>query len=161
MLIVEDGSVVTDANTYLDEADANLILADFGLPALVSAEANLRAAARYLDSFRDRYQGTKVSPTQSLQFPRVNVLIDCNLQASDVIPNDLKIAQALAASKESLGNPLFKDTDGKTITSKSIAGQISVNYSDNGLSGTIYTEINAYLTVLFTAIHPSMKLIRA
>ena len=47
MLIVEDGSIVANANTYLSESDANDILADFGYTlAPATAEANPRTAAQ-------------------------------------------------------------------------------------------------------------------
>lgn len=131
-LIVEDGSIVADANTYLTEAEANTLLEGYGFvltPA--TAEANLRTAAQYLESFRRLYQGAKVSSAQTLQFPRQGLLIDCFLIASDTIPEQLKIAQALAAYEESVGKNLQATSNGQTIIEKSVAGAVTVKYADH------------------------------
>ena len=148
-LIVEDGSVVSGANTYLTEAEAATLLDDyFGITATIT-ESQLKMSAQWLESFRNNYQGNKVSSSQSLQFPRISVYVDCVLLPSDEIPQELKLSQALAAYEISNGSTLQQNSTGQTVTSKSIAGQISVQYSDNGLGGqTIFNQINSYLDLL-------------
>lgn len=165
-LIVEDGSIVAGANTYLTIAEADTILDDkFGIvPTTALTEKDLKLAAQYLESFRTQYLGQQVSPsTQTLEWPRVDVLINCVLQASDEIPEELKVAQALAAYEESLGNTLQPTTSGQSITQKSIAGQISVSYSDNGLdSGVkIFRQVDQYLTILFKKQNSQSVVFRA
>lgn len=153
-LIIEDGSIVANANTYLDVAGATTLLDDLlGIvPDPVLTEKDLKGAAQWLETFRDQYQGEKVSPaSQSLQFPRINVYIDCVLLPSDEIPSVLKTAQALAAYETSQGNSLQVNSTGQTLLSKSIAGAISVSYSDNGRDSKqiIFNQINSYLELLF------------
>ena len=162
-LIIETGAIVADANTYLDETQAALILLEtFGITALIT-EPNLLAATRYLESFGAQYQGEKVSPaTQSLQFPRINVFIDnCRLLPSDAIPLDLKRAQALAAFEELQGNTLQPTTTGQVTTSKSIAGQISTTKNDTGLSGLQFTQVRQYLKPLFKKLNAQSLVTRA
>jgi len=151
-LIIEDGTIVANANTYLTEAEANTILENFGYvltPA--TAEADLRTAAQYLESFRNNYQGSKVSSTQSLQWPRTDVYIDCFAFASDEIPEELKFAQALAAYETAQGETLQVNSNGQTITQKTIVGAVSVSYADNGQDSAqkTFNQIDSYLESLF------------
>lgn len=151
-LIVEDGTIVAGANTYLTEAEANTILEGFGyvlIPA--TAEANLRTAAQYLESFRKRYQGTKVDCDQALQFPRKNVFIDCCQLASTVIPGVLKNAQALAAYEESIGNSLLNTSTQETVIEKSVAGVVTKKFADNGQDSSQkqFPKIDSQLEPLF------------
>jgi len=165
-LIVEDGSVVAGANTYLDVADANTILAIFGyaLPAVTAdAEAALTTAAQYLESFRRQFQGSKVSSTQALQFPRSGVYIDCILFASDAIPVELKYAQALAAYETSQGKKLQANSNGQTIIEKSVAGAVTVKYADNGQDSAQiqFSQIDSYIDVLIQQNGSGFQVFRA
>ena len=150
-LIIEDGTIVAGANTYIDVATANIILAYFNMPSLSISndEASLTAAAQYLESFRDRYKGSKVSSAQSLQFPRINLTIDGFDFPSDEIPEQLKKAQAIAASLVSSGKSLYSNSSGQEILSKSV-DVISVTYAKNGLSNSqpIFGLIDAQLQPL-------------
>jgi hypothetical protein len=161
-LIIEDGSIVADANTYIDEAEAAAILdAKFGITATIT-EQELKAAAQYLEGFCDQFQGHKVDPaSQSLCWPRQGVYIDCILQPSDSIPSQLKTAQALAAYEENQGNSLQPNVSNQATTSKSIAGQISVTKSDNGMNdGYSFTKVNQYLLPLLADLNAKMKVFR-
>ena len=150
-LIVEDGSIVANANTYLGEADANNILSAFGLPDLVpaAAEAQLRTAAQYLERYRQKYKGCKVSSTQSLQWPRTGVYIDDFLFAYDAIPVELKNAQALIANKIASGSQLFLDSNGKETLQKTV-DVISVTYAQSGVADAqpTFGQIDAQLSIL-------------
>lgn len=151
-LVVEDGTVVAGANTYLTEADANTILEDYGYvltPA--TADVNLVTSSRYLNRFRGRYKGSLVDASQPLQWPRQGVYIDCNLLASDEIPDEIKIAQALGAYYESINQPLQVVSNGATLTQRSISGVGSFSYADNGQNSKQmqFPDIDDQLNVLF------------
>jgi hypothetical protein len=60
-------------------------------------EILLTKAIDYLEQVRDRYRGTKVSGTQALQWPRIDVQVDSFDIAIDVIPQLLKDAQCQLA----------------------------------------------------------------
>lgn len=150
-LIVEDGSIVPNANTYLSEAGANAILENFGYTLdSGTAETNLRTAAQYLESFRNQYQGEKVSCDQSLQWPRGGAYVDCCTIPSNEIPEVLKFAQALAAYETEQGNALQATTNGQTVIEKTIVGAVSVKYGDNGQdSGQLtFKQIDSYIQPL-------------
>jgi len=74
-LIVEDGSGVVGANSYVALADIKAFAANRNIN--ISAFSSLQligfafTAIDYIESFRDRFQGSKTSATQNLQWPRL------------------------------------------------------------------------------------------
>jgi hypothetical protein len=153
-LIIETGSIVTDANSYITAAEAETLLNNvgesFGDIPTATIETYLLQGVRYLESFRSRFQGLKTDSTQSLQWPRTPVKIDGYSISSDVIPTELKMAQALAALEINNGETLQDNNNGQTITSESIGGAISVTYANDGISGNTnyFPLINTYLSPL-------------
>ena len=148
-LIVEDGTLVAGANTYLTAAEANTILANFGKAALVvgTAEASLKQAAQYLQGFS--FKGYSETQEQSLIFPRQGIVIDGFEFPFDEIPNQLKNAQALAASLVDTGTSLYSDSSGQEIIQKTV-DVISVTYQPSGIASSqpIFGMIQAQLKPL-------------
>lgn len=96
-LIVEDGSIVTDANSYIDTAYLDSYASDRNLtiPTVeVDKETAILLAMDYIESFRMRFTGSKATELQSLQWPRKYAWVDCYEFADDEIPNELKKAVA-------------------------------------------------------------------
>ena len=153
-LIVEDGSTVTGANTYISDGDFTDYCTARGLSFPATAELReplIINGLDYVDSFRKRYQGSKVSSEQELQFPRSGVQIDGFTLASDSIPTILKSAQAQAAF------------DGQAQDLQSVQGQnikkekvdvIEIEYQDGDGSRqkTSFTKVNSFLLPLFKAV---------
>jgi len=150
-LIKEDGLIVPDANTYINEAEAEALLNSIGETFGDITETEIRdallKATRYLESYRLKYKGERVIVPQSLSFPRQNVIIEGYLYPYDEIPKEIKLAQAVAAMLYSQDTDVQPDNDGKTILSESIAGAISVTYADNGATGNTnyFPKIDTYL----------------
>ena len=95
-LIVEDGTKVSNANTYVDLAYLETYASNRGLtlPTLqADKEIFLLRAMDYLESRRNDFQGVKTHDDQFLQWPRTNVSIDCKAVGIDLIPEELKKAQ--------------------------------------------------------------------
>lgn len=99
-IIVEDGSIVLGANSYnsLAEVRAYAALRGFTLPVADSAlEPFVIRATDYLETFK--YKGFRVSPIQSLSFPRTGVPIPetnpCSGETypSNIVPTPIKNAQ--------------------------------------------------------------------
>lgn len=154
-IVVEDGSIVTGANSYITNEEAEQLLNSIGetYGDITPSEIKMAIlkATRYTEYYRDQYQGCKVSSAQELQFPRNNVYVDGFLISNDVIPKELKMAVATAALTLLNGDDLQIDNDGKLITQESIGGAISVTYSEYSGTGNElhYPLIETYLTPLF------------
>lgn len=120
-LIVEDGSIVSGANTVINDAFYVAYAADRGLTIGADAtarEKELILAMDYLFSIEDRMKGTRVSVDQTLPEPRDNVYIFGNLFASDDIPIQYKNAQAEAAAYSNSQPLLINETSKNVKKSK-------------------------------------------
>ena len=92
-LIVEDGTLVSGANSYVSLADAQKYLDDRGDTTVIT-EGLLLRAADYINSFRLRFRGFKQTPlTSSMQWPRAYAVIDDYLIPPSVIPDVIPSAQ--------------------------------------------------------------------
>jgi len=101
-LIVEDGSVVANANSFVtdEEYKAYAKLKGYSIPATQpDREANLANAYDFLNfTYEQRLQGSRVTPqTQTGIMPRNYIYAYDALVANDSIPQDFKNAQMLAA----------------------------------------------------------------
>jgi hypothetical protein len=131
-LIVEDGTGVAGANTYISASDAvaRAAVLGFDFPAEVDAETPLIRATIYLQTLRLQYQGTKYITGQPLQWPRDPVYIDNEYNDPSVIPQLLIDAQVYIASVDYAGGNLFATAAG-SATSRSV-GDVSVTNSNSG-----------------------------
>ena len=154
-LIVEDGSVVANANSYISLEDARAFLESIGYALNVDddiARQQLVRGFNYVNSFEDRYQGFRVSAVQTGSFPRIGVCLNGFPIASDSIPTDLINAQSLAAYEENQeSGSLFPSGSQQTITSEEVVGAIKVSYADNGISSNSksFSYINSLLNGLY------------
>ena len=94
-LIIEDGSIVADANSYVTVLELDTYCSNRGITLSATTEAEKEAlsfkAMDYIEC--NVYQGYKTNTEQSLQFPRYPVYIDNQLIDSNAIPATLKKAQ--------------------------------------------------------------------
>lgn len=107
-IIVEDGSNVAGANSYVTDAEYVTYAAARGLTIgsdATAREIQLIQSMDYIFSKEDKLKGERTSPTQENVYPRQNVYIRDIRIASNVIPAELKNAQmegAAAAHSQSL-----------------------------------------------------------
>ena len=133
-LIVEDGSGVANANSYITLAEARSYAIQRGvtLSATDSAlEVDLIKSMDYLESQRSNYKGVKTSPTYALQWPRYGVSIDGTEIASNVIPVELKNAQAQLAMAIATGVDLLPTATGAAFVVSEKVGPIETKYAEN------------------------------
>lgn len=153
-IIVEDGSNVPNANSYVSLVDARGILNPLGQDLNANdttAEQEILNAMNFIESFRERYQGFKTVIDQSLQWPRSGVVIDGNQINSDVIPQDLINGQVFAAYEFSQGNVLQPTINGRSRASAEVVNAVKVSYFDTGsIDGLLtYVRVNDSLNPLF------------
>lgn len=153
-IIVEDGSIVADANSYVTVADARAYAAARGITLSATdsvVESLLINAVDYTESKRAQYQGSKVSQDQELQFPRYNVSIDGFEIPPTTIPKTLKNAQMQLVIESSEGIDLMPTQSGQFVTEETV-GPITTKYSDKaGLDGLEpqMTAVDALLEPLY------------
>lgn len=131
--VVEDGTGLANANSYVSVADADAYFADRGITAwtgssTVKEQALIRATDFIETVYGRRFRGSVVTDTQALSFPRY-------ITGEDEIPSDLKKATceyALRALSASLLPDPSSDATGLPLMGKTtIVGPIetTVRYS--------------------------------
>ena len=154
-IIVEDGSNVANANSYVSVSDLESFAAlrGYTLPATTAEkEVLLIKGSDYTESFRAKYQGQKTYSDQSLQWPREPVIIDGYQIGSTSIPSDLKNAQMQAAIEVSLSGGDIQPNTGKNIKKEKV-DVIEVEYQDGGgaLYAPTYPKVDTYIDPLIKA----------
>jgi len=128
-LIVEDGSLVADANSYVSAADF-VSWADargVSYPSYPEIEQKILRAMDYIESLA--FLGEKHEETQALQWPRDYVYIDGYSVESDEIPKELKNAVYEAIKLEIDGDSKLTASERETVSET--IGDISVTYKSN------------------------------
>ena len=87
--------------------------------------------------------GSRVSPTQSLCFPRKDVRLYGFEVASDSIPVQVKLAQVQAAAEYGAGVDVRATDDGRETSLERVDGAVTVQYFQNGSNGTAVTITKA------------------
>lgn len=166
-LIVEDGSKVPGAESYISVSDATAYHSNRGnvaWAALTTAqmEVALRKATDYLlQAYRGNWKGYRILSTQALDWPRSNVLIEDgpynNLVAVNVVPQEVKNACAELALKTVTGD-LAPDLE-QNVTREAV-GPLSVDYDRYSPQYTRYRAIDMMLRLYLSETGASTKLER-
>lgn len=111
-------TIIVGENSYVTEAELTTYSADRGITLTGSPDVLLIKAMDYLD-------------TQNLIVP-------------DPVPEQIKTAQLVAAMLIDSGEDLLAP-QGQRVLSESVAGAVSVSYSDSGRQSTYYPQLAALL----------------
>lgn len=127
-IIVEDGTGLTTAETYVSVEDADAYHTAMGNTGWTGTEAAkevaLRRAAQYIDT-RYTYRGTRVNLNQALEWPRAFYEMDGRTESWPV-PN-LKAACCEAALR-ALSDTLTADVSTDQVIEETV-GPITVRYA--------------------------------
>jgi hypothetical protein len=149
-LIVEDGTIVPGAESYISVADASTYHTARGNTAWAALatdalrEAALRRATDYMrQAYRSRWQGYKVNEDQALDWPRYDVEVEGYAVDSDIVPTEIKNACAELALRASAADLNPDLTQG--VLSEQV-GSIQVTYDKASPQFTRYRAIDAILS---------------
>lgn len=150
-LIIEDGTGVVGANSYIDATEARAYATARGLSLPVAdaeVEQLLIKAMDFIEAFRGEFQGLKTSADQSLQWPRTGAALDGYDLAVDSIPTVLKSAQAQLAADANLQD-LMPVGAGKEVVMEKV-DVVQVQYAETGDTNPqpIFTKAEALLKPL-------------
>jgi hypothetical protein len=146
VIIVEDGSIVAGANSYVSESELTTYATDRGITLTGSADVLIIKSMDYIES--QDFIGTKSTQDQPLQWPRNSAYIDGYLFPSDEIPEELKDAQMATAISIDMGvDPL---STVERAVKKEKVDVIEIEYMDNAASYSIARTITASLRKLIT-----------
>lgn len=143
-IVVEDGTQVSGANSYITEAELATYASDRGVTVAGTAAILLIEAMDYIESLS--YKGYKLTETQALVWPRGDVYVDGYYIDQDEIPQLLKDSQAEVALAIDAGNGPLDNLERK-VESESV-DSISITYANNSSSDVIVRKIDAKLRKL-------------
>lgn len=134
-LIIEDGSIVPNANSFvtIDEiityATNRGVELDAGSPLDESKIAVMAIKAMdYLNSLD--WKGARVESDQPLCWPRQRVYVDCERISDNVIPRDIKYAQCQLCIYISLGIDIMPVSGASAFVKREKVGPIETEYSE-------------------------------
>jgi hypothetical protein len=140
ILIVEDGTVVADANTFINLADARVKVEALGLTLSIDDDtANAQLTQGYYQlvrSYNNKLAGSLISAVQTGVMPRSGIYANGFLVDSDSIPNDFINAQLCysdAINKDADMNATQSDQE---LAAFNLHGVVSEIYKANSNART-------------------------
>ncbi len=138
-IIVEDGTGVTGANSYISEADLATYATDRGITITGTSAILLIQAMDWLEG--QSFIGFKFTDDQPLLWPRAGVWLDNFLLSTDEIPQELIDGLAETALSIDSGTGPLNNVARETKRTK--VGTLEVEYMDNADSAiTVLTAHN-------------------
>tara|TARA_R110000823_G_scaffold203197_2_gene334052 strand:+ start:774 stop:1250 length:477 start_codon:yes stop_codon:yes gene_type:complete len=155
-IVVENGSVVSGANSYVSLAEYRSWANDRGILTSDSDSVLERAIFRAMDYFESlQFIGNKANENQPLQWPRTEALIDGYYVDATEIPGQVKKALYEAAYVQQAGNSELNTQDRKA--SKEKIGDIEVTYADNSENRIISPALTFALSKI---VRPAVQVSR-
>lgn len=140
-LIVEDGTIVTDANTWVTDAEFQAYASMNGvtLPTLISErEVLLFAGVKGVTAKENKLKGCRVSSTQELPYPRVGSDVNGFAVPATSIHKNVKKSQ-MELALQALNSDIFVSGQTQNIASEKL-GELQVDYFSGGSSAIIRTD---------------------
>lgn len=165
-LVVEDGTIVPNANSYADLSTIRAYSLARGVDLSAVPDADLEVPAikamDYLEASDQtrRYQGDRVDIGQELSFPRSGVYVDGMALPADEVPRYAVHAQcALTMEIYAGADALPSRTGGQVVKEK--LGDLEVQYSEKGPDPftPAFGTVDALLSNLFK--RNGLELVRA
>ena len=149
-LIVEDGSIVAGAESYITVADATAYFDARGNAAWAALASDtvreqlLRKATDYMVArYGLRWKGERVSEDQALDWPRSCAYANGFLIDSDSVPLKVRHACAELAVRASEGD--LQPDAGPQVKSETV-GPISVTYADGARQADTFKAVDSMLS---------------
>lgn len=159
-IIVEDGTGLANANSYVSVADADAYHAARGNATWTEAStspdqgktAALARATAAIDAiYGMRFPGTKINGRdQALQWPREDAFDINGLEIdADAVPTEIKQATFEAALRELVTTgSMMPDLERGGAVKRLKAGSVEVEYGGSATPGTVFSLIDGILAVL-------------
>jgi hypothetical protein len=162
-ITVEDGSIVSGANSYVSLADARAYALARGAALPVGdpeAEAIVLKAMDFLESFDARFKGDRVERDQPLSWPRSGVVIEGWSWSSDEIPRQVLNAELALIVEINAGEDPFNPAPAATAQTRKKVGPIEVEYANPGQVSKVQKASPSMKLINLLLTHSGLALIR-
>ena len=163
-LIVEDGTGLSSAESYISVADATARRVAFGSAiwndlSEAEMEQALRRATAYMgQAYRGRWKGARLTRDQALDWPRYGVCVDGFDVPSTEVPLDIANACADLAFRAAAGD-LAPDLERAIIREK--VGPLETEYSAYSPQSPRYPAIDMELAPYLSGSSAMARVVRA
>ena len=138
-LIVETGSIVNGANTYVSRPDYITYALSFGITIVDddAADVQLIKAAQFIDQHEANLKGSRVQRDQPMAYPRTGVVIDGWDWSYTEIPRNVILCQLQTALDINAGFDPWNPSTNPNIAVKRerVEGAIDVTYAIGDSTG--------------------------
>lgn len=158
-IIVEDGTNVADANSYVSVADLVAYAEERGIELPVDPaeqEVLLIKAMDYLESFETRFPGVRAYTGQMLAWPRYGA----GYNYFPAMPDRLRKAQLVAAVAAMEVDLLPVSAAATANATRKTVGPITVEYSSQASRHPSIPELSAIMNELFGTPNGQLKVVR-
>lgn len=168
-LTIEDGTIVTGANSFVSRADYIAYAATIGVTIADDAAADIELikAGEFINQHEDNLIGSLVSRDQAMSFPRNNLAINGWPYGGNEIPRAVTLCQMAFALDVHNGYDLWNPSANPNLVTKreKVEGAVEVEYavSENAPQRLTRTSMGqSYLSALLktTSLY-SIGLVRA
>lgn len=146
-LLVEDGTGLADAESYVTVAAFRAYATSYGQDVTAKTDAEcevqLRLAAQWIDT-RWRYKGVRLKASQALEFPRSG-LTDWSGYKQTGVPARVARATSELAIRGLAGTSLVPDLDRSAWIKSESVGPISTTYADGAPQSTVFSVVERLL----------------
>jgi len=148
--VVETGAGVPNANSYASVSAADSYVADRGIAGWSTLTTTLKEqalinATDYLEAtYRDAWKGNRITATQSLSWPRSNVIVDGFLLDANIVPLPVVYSCVEMAVRAAGGETLIAD-QGQRVKREKI-DVIEIEYQDYSDPTQRYPFVNRMLS---------------
>lgn len=168
-LIVEDGTIVAGANSYVALAEATAYFDNRPDTDWTNGTADTRSTALikatdYLvQRFRNRWKGMRIDPAQTLDWPRREVFPEVYFDdldyeiPEDQVPQEVKDCAIILAAKVLAGTVLNPDLERGGAIKRAKVDTLEVEYFGRALSRTEFAAINDRLAPLLKSVTGVMR----
>jgi hypothetical protein len=163
-LIVEDGTGLANAESYISVADAGTRHSNNGMTnwatlTLEEQEQALRRATQFMEqAFRERWHGYRRNFDQALSWPRWDVSVDEYPVRFDIVPREVAAACADLALKAAAGD-LNADLTRGVVREK--VGPIETEYDRYSPQAVRYRAIEMTLAPYLKGSNSTVGLVRS
>jgi hypothetical protein len=132
-LIVENGSIVENANSFVTRADYIAYALTFGVVVAntTATDVQLVQAGQYIASFEGRLKGSLVERDQPMPYPRKELTLEGFEYADNEIPRIVILAQMQLAIDLQAGIDIYNPPQSESVAVKreKVDGAVEVEYA--------------------------------
>lgn len=146
-LVVEDGSIVAGADSYVTRADFITYAAAFGVTIANTAatDVQLVKAAQFIESHEGRLIGDRKTRDQSLAYPRTGLIIEGWDWNDDEIPRQVILCQMQVALEINAGIDPYNPpaNPARATRREKVEGAVEVEYFGNDSASKMSRDSSA------------------